>query len=97
MPSTVTAPCTRCHQVRLITGRDLCRTCHSHAARDGTLADYPRRNRPIADTIAEYQHLHNHYGLGPAQVAERLGLKTASLHRALQRARQRARKQAAAA
>jgi predicted DNA-binding protein (UPF0251 family) len=89
MPSTLITACTRCAKVRHITGRGLCGTCHTRCTRPHTLADYPRSTRPTDETAAEYQHLHDLYGLNHAQVAERLGMKPKSLHRALQRAQNR--------
>jgi hypothetical protein len=85
MPRNRVAACVRCRRVRRVTGRELCTTCHSWCSRHDTLADYERRTRPVAETAAEYRHLHDRCGLPPEQVAARLGLKRDSLYRALYR------------
>jgi hypothetical protein len=89
MPSILVAACVRCTVVRRINGRGLCKTCYGWCLRHGALADHERRLRPIEETAAEYRHLHGRCGLLRWQVAERLGLKTDSLRKALYRARKK--------
>jgi hypothetical protein len=68
--------------------RGLCTGCRSHADRHGLLADYQRATRSVEETVTDYKVLRNR-GLDHEQVAEHLGMKPASLQRALERARSR--------
>jgi len=54
--------------------------------RAGRLDDYPRATRLAADVAEDHAHLKDN-GLNDRQIADRLGMKLDSLHRALGRAR----------
>lgn len=73
-------------------GRGLCGACWGAARRDGTLRDYERVTRPIADVIEDWRWIESDL---PADAsftrrirlgAKRLGMTYAALGRALYRA-----------
>lgn len=66
------AECARCHKVRPIAARGLDGTCWAAAKSDGTLIDYPRRNRAYTDTVADVAEL-TAAGIPAEQIAARLG------------------------
>jgi hypothetical protein len=99
--STPAGPCGRCGRPMVSqraevvpegavrhNARGLCTGCRSHAVRHGLLADYERATRSIEETLTDYKVLRDR-GLDHEQVAEHLGMKPASLQRALERARSR--------
>ena len=70
--------------------RGLCTTCGYALARTGGLEDYPRVNRTLADTVEDHKIL-SERGLSRDEIAAELGMKPASLRRALERSRARSR------
>lgn len=74
-----------CHPGRQHYGRGLCRGCYDHHRGAGTLHDHPRRSMPIADFIADYRLLRSE-GYTRRQIADRLGMRYDTLHRAYCRA-----------
>lgn len=84
MPNTTT--CSRCGGQRgQGSGRGMCKRCYNRARRCGELAGKIRRNRPLAETVAEHDRLSSE-GLSVAEIAQYLGIKRSSLSSALRRA-----------
>lgn len=82
----MTMTCTDCGQPRgQGSGRGLCKRCYNSVRKRGTIATRPRTQRPLAETIAQFDAL-SAQGLTTAEIAARLGMKRASLCSALSRA-----------
>lgn len=81
--------CRRCGRTdRPMMARQLDSACWMAAKKDGTLEDYPRRLRPAADTLAEYEHL-TRCGESETAIAAKLGITVRGLRWALASARRR--------
>lgn len=80
--------CINCTMIRFINGRDLCTTCYGRAWRHGTLIDFERRFRAVEEVVEEITHLRPE-GHTTAQVADRLGVSSSGLRKALQAARRK--------
>lgn len=66
--------------------RGMCQSCHSDARRDGRLDDYPRNRRQTSETVEIWEMLAM-LGYSKHEAAQKLGMSTHGLNRALQRAR----------
>lgn len=66
-------------------GRGLCGGCYSRAEQAGTLADYPRRQKPRADLLEDWELLRSE-GYSVQHAAERLGMTHEAMRKALRRA-----------
>lgn len=68
-------------------GRGLCSRCYRRCELDGTLVDYPRRNRSRDELLEDWVILCHQEGHSLRDIAGRLRMKPTSLERAIQRAR----------
>lgn len=83
-------PCIACQSTRGESrSRGLCASCYWHARKNGTLIDYPPRNRPLADTIEDWLML-SREGYDRHQAAVRLGMTKPALDTAITRWKRRA-------
>ena len=78
--------CARCHHDRRIYARSLCKGCYQHCHNHGNLDNWPRRRRPLLDTIEEWTALRSE-GQSDQQIAAQLGIGLESLLCNLRRAR----------
>lgn len=80
------APCARCTRVRQIRYRGVCASCGVLAERDGTIHDFPRERRTLADFAEDFKIIIEG-GATYEQVAARLGYRPgSSLRNAIKRA-----------
>jgi len=79
-------PCRRCGRVGELRARGLDAACWMAAKGDGTLADYPLRNRPLEVTAEEYSFLRS-CGESHEQIARQLDRKPRALRGAMLLAR----------
>lgn len=70
--------------------RGLCAGCYSWATYHGKLAEFPKLQRTAASVVEEREFLAAQ-GLRDDEIAQRLGMKRASMERALYRHRARER------
>jgi len=81
-----TGECRRCGRVEELRARGLDAACWMAAKGNGTLANYPLTNRPLAVTAEEYEFLRS-FGESHEQIALRLNRKPKALHDAMTQAR----------
>jgi hypothetical protein len=74
----------RCHPAREIYARTLCRGCYDHHRDAGTLDNYPRSKRPMADFADDYALLRAE-GHTRQQIAQRLGMRRNTVDAAYRR------------
>lgn len=74
-----------CHPARETYGRTLCRGCYDHHRARGSLDQFPRARRPMADFAADYTLLRSE-GYTRRQIAQRLGMVRNTLDAAVRRA-----------
>lgn len=67
-------------------GRGLCQPCYSFAHGAGLLDDFERRTRTSAETVAEVEFLYS-TGLTRLEAAQRLGITSDAIYRAMRRTR----------
>jgi len=79
--------CRRCGRDGELRGRGLDAACYQAARLDGTLIDYERRNRPLAETVEDVRHLAA-AGHLREEIARRLGITPESLRVKLWQAEQ---------
>jgi DNA-binding CsgD family transcriptional regulator len=80
--------CARCGRPGELRARGLDINCYEVARGNGTLIDYGRRTRPLAETVEEVRHLVAG-GAAPEEVAQRLGITPETLRVTLHRAERR--------
>lgn len=78
--------CRRCGRTRKSKCRRLCVPCYETARFDGTLHDYERVQRPLADFVEDFKEL-SARGMARAEVAAVMGYRPSSVERLISRAR----------
>jgi hypothetical protein len=75
----------RCHPTKEAYGRGLCRGCYDHHRGRGSLDQFPRSKRLMAEFAADYELLRSQC-YTRRQIAERLGMPRNTLDAAYRRA-----------
>jgi len=88
--------CVRCAKVATRLPRGLCKGCYNRARYRGTLGDYERKTRTVAETIEELTHLGLDERLPIAPQLRALAPQLGMTYRGVERAWNRHRKQQAA-